>query len=142
MAVAGGHGGHAGAMPAPPLHIEFGVFLLDVSAIQQYQLAEVGGSRSADDLSPEALRRQSRQQATVIQMGMREQHPVQLPNIKAKVSVILLPGVVRPLVEATIDQKLTCLGLQIVHRAGNLAGRTQKLQCHTNLPYTSVRGPR
>ena len=78
----------------------------------------------------------------MIQMGVSEQHPVQLPNTKAKVPAILLARVVWALIEAAINQKLTCLGLQIVHRTGNLAGRTQKLQSHRGLPHTLVRGPR
>jgi hypothetical protein len=115
------------AMPTPPLHIEFGIFLLDVRAIQQYELAEVCGARSADDLSPKAHRLQPRQQATVIQMGVSEQYPIQLSDIKAEIPPILLTRVVWSLIEAAVNQKFTGFGLQVVHRASNLAGGTEKL---------------
>lgn len=82
----------------------FGIGFLDAPGISQHRAQQVGSRGGAPDPPFESLRDQARQQAGMVDMGVGQDHRVDLLRIEGKVLAIQGFQAARSLEQAAIDQ--------------------------------------
>lgn len=121
------------AVPQHPLAFLF----LDVRAVEKQHAHEIDGRRRGVDRPAITEHREARQQAGVIDVGMRQQHEVQRAHIEGKGTLVLLIGIATALEHAAVNQETGGRALDQEARAGHFAGRAEKCDFHGQ----SVRPP-
>lgn len=90
---------------APPALCPFGLRLLDMGAIWQHHLKQIGGGGGGQDRTTESVLRQFRQHAAMVNMRMRQQHEIQGTRIKTEMLAVARVRLAPTLNHAAIDQK-------------------------------------
>ncbi len=112
-----------------PFLFEGRVFGLNLGRVAEHQFDQVGRGEGGDDGAAKTLLHQLRRQSAVVDVGVRQQHRVEIAEPqRAAVPVPLQIGPL--LMHAAVDQEPRTVGLDIVLRAGDLACGPQKLQFH------------
>jgi hypothetical protein len=104
------------------------VLLLQPPGVGQHQLAEIGGSRGAEDAAAEAVRNQPRQQPAVVEMGVRQHHRLHRRRLDRQPRPVPLAQRLQPLEHAAVDEDTMLIDLEQVLGPGNRAGRAEKRQ--------------
>ena len=97
--------------------LEIGVFFIDFGAVLQDDLGDVRRGPRAVDRAVEALRDETRQEAAMVQMGVRQNDGVQFRGRKFEIRPVAFLQVVF-LIKAAIDENVFAVGLQEVLRTG------------------------
>ena len=116
--------------PASLARAPLRLVLLDVRRVEQHDLGQVAGGQGRVDGLGEALLHQPRDPSRVIDVGMGQEHEVQLQRIEGERVEVesLLP--VSSLVHAAIHQEAGVTHLDHVARSGDLTRRPGDLQEH------------
>ena len=109
---------------------EVGFFLLQVAAVRQQDAAQVMRGGRAVHLAPEALTRQQRQVAAVVNVRVGEDHGVDLSRIDRQRRPVAQAQLLVALEQPAVDQYPRCALLNQVFRAGDGVGSAQKLEFH------------
>ena len=111
--------------PAP-----IGFFFLQMCAVQQHDLEQLGGGRGDVDRPPVAEGGQARQQARMVDVRVGEQDEVQAVQVKIERCLVFRPGFVPSLEHAAVHQKARIPGLHQGARAGHLARAAEEAKFH------------
>ena len=123
--VQGFHVGPAG--PAALLVLPLGVALLDVGRVPEHDGHELGGEAGGVDGPGEPLFGQQGNAARVVDVGVGDQHRVDIARGEVQgVVVVLVPA----LLQSAVDEELLPPHLQAVAAAGNRVGGAEKGQLH------------
>ena len=114
--------GTAGSTSAP-----LGLGLLDVGRVEQHDLGQVQRGRRRVDGSREPELRKARKQAGVIDVGVGEQHKVDLGRIEGEAGTVLCVFLGAPLMHAAVHQEHGRTRLHEVARTRDLPGRAAYL---------------
>ena len=108
---------------------------LDVGAVTQHDVAQGAGGGGGIDRAPEALLVQQGQMAGLVDMGVGQQHKVQLPGRDGQGFVFKQ---VPPLLHAAVHDALFVPHLDIGAAAGDLMGGAQKCDLHIKRSFCSM----
>ena len=106
------------------------VVLVNLRRVRQHDAAEVARRRRRVDVAGETAPAQMRQVAAVIDVGVRQQHRVDLLRIKGKLPVALQRLGASPLVEPAVEQQPRAIDFNEVLRSRRRAGRAAKGDFH------------
>src|SRR5262245_330766 len=106
------------------------VFLLDVHAVEQHDVGDVGRCVGAEDRSPVAATEKTRQIAAVIDVRMREDDGIEMRRIVKEVLVLAPRLGSVPLKQAAIQKHLELSTLDHVLAASDFPRRTAKRDLH------------
>ncbi len=99
---------------------------LDAAGIRQHVGTEIDGAARRKDAAGKAVAHQLRQQAAVVDMGMGQEHGVDVGGAKRKRPVVQLLQGFRSLKQAAIDQEASGAGLEQIAGARHGAGRAEE----------------
>ena len=117
------------AFLAMPLLLERGVFRLNLGRVAKHQFHQIGRGRRGDDRAAKSLPHQFRGQSAMIDVGMGQQHGVEIPG-PDRAGVPIAAQIIPLLKHPAIDQQPDAVGLEIILRTGYLSRGPQKLQFH------------
>ena len=104
--------------------------LLDVGRVCQHHDKQVRGCGRTEDRSLVTGADEFRQQAGVIQVGVREQHEVETADIELERTSVLSNRIARALEQPAIDQKARGGCFDQITRTGDFTGRSKKGNSH------------
>lgn len=111
------------ADPVAPAVLPLGVLFLDVRGVQQHEFQQFAGGLGGEDRALEALGRQARQQAAVVQVGVGDDHRVDARGIEGEGRAVAVVGFAAPLAHAAFEQDLHAIeGFQQITGASDLLG--------------------
>ncbi len=105
---------------------ELGVLLLQIAAVGQQDLAQIGGGLGRDHLALEAVLDQQRQIAGMIEMGMGQEHGVEARRMRPAARPVAQAQLLVALEQAAIDQKPLAVDLEKIFGAGDGADGAEK----------------
>ena len=123
--VDGLHQGAARPLVLPVLILRVG--LLDVGAVGEHDLQQIGGEAGGPDRAGKALLHQHGHPAAVVDVGVGDEHIVNGVGGEGQLPVVdLVPA----LLEAAVDQNSFSVDLQAVAAAGDALVRAEKAELH------------
>ncbi|SST10380.1 Uncharacterised protein [Acinetobacter baumannii] len=91
--------------------------------VQQHEFQQFAGGLGGEDRALEALGRQARQQAAVVQVGVGDDHRVDARGIEGEGRAVAVVGFAAPLAHAAFEQDLHAIeGFQQITGASDLLG--------------------
>src|SRR5665213_552107 len=105
---------------------------LDAARVGEKVSAQIDGAARGDDRSRKAIADQLRQQTTVVDMGVRQQHGIDIGRPKRKGGVVERLQGFRPLEQAAVDQQAPGLGLKQIAGAGHGPRGAAKFDRHAH----------
>jgi hypothetical protein len=108
----------------------FHVLVVDVGAVPEHDGGQVGGGHGAVDVSTEAAFDQGRDVATVVYVGMREDHGIDALGVEGQVAVPLEGLSAMTLEESAIQKQKFAIDVNEVLRTRHPSGRTPEGDLH------------
>ena len=125
--------------PAVFLGAPFRLHHLNVGAVAEHDIAEIRRGLCGVHRSPESVGVKGRQISRVVDVGVGQQHKVQLRRRHRNGFVFVDVGA---LLHAAVHQKLLSRRLQIIAAAGHLMGGAQKCKLHRlSSSLITIQGP-
>ena len=113
-------------VPRAPL----GLLFLQMGAVEQHDLEQLGGGRRDVDRPAVTQGSQARQQARVVDVRVGEQDEIQAMQVEIERRQVFCPGVVPALEHAAVHQKAHASRFDQGAGAGYLARATEKAKPH------------
>ena len=104
-----------------------GVSLLDMGGVPEHDAHKLSGQASGEDAAVEALLHQKGQAAGVVDVGVGDEHIVDVIGSEVQLVLIVL---ILTLLQAAVDENLLAVDLQAVTAAGDRVGGAEKCQFH------------
>jgi len=123
----------------------FGLLLLQARTVREQDAAQLERRPGTPDLSGEAVANEQRKIAAVIDVGVREDHPVQRVRIDGQRRPVAQPQLLVALKQSAIDEYLVKAAAQQILGAGNGAGAAEELEIHecalgnVRCPYLAIK---
>ena len=126
------NGFHRGvALPHLLAGLPFRLLHLDMGTVLQHDIAQVAGGLRGKHVAPESLFVQKRKVSGVIDMGMGQQHKIDLPCRHRQFGVF---EQVLPLFHTAVNEALFIPDFQQRHAAGHLMGGANKRDLQSKTP--------
>jgi hypothetical protein len=114
--------------------VALGIGLGQRGGILQHDLQQVGGGGLGPDRAAEALCHEARQPATVIDVGVAQDHRIEQGGIERESVEIARLGLATALDHAAVEQYAMSRRFDFVQRAGDLAGGAMETDPHDQAP--------
>lgn len=112
---------------------EDSVLFLDVRGVQEHVVTEVGGGFGAMDFAVETVATKDRDDATVVNVGVAEDHGVDGGGIEGEFGAVFDGFVAMALIKAALDQEALAIDFEEVFGAGGAFGGAEEGQFHRSI---------
>ena len=126
--------GRAAGGAAPMPEVALGLDLLDVAAVREHHPEQVGRRRRAPDRPAEAQQREARQQARVVDVGVRQQDEIDVAHVERERLAVLALGLAPALEHAAVHQEGAAGRAHPRTGSGDFAGGAEKRDFHRGWP--------